>query len=159
TSRLVHTPPGSRRPGIGGTTASEPVASTTCRAVWRTPSTSTTPGPGCRTYPAGHGPARSALRAISVVICSVWAGGREQAGDAAAERERGADPQCGAERGAERQGGGVRSPPCEHGHGQRDAERAAELAQHRESAGGLAEVLRDDVAQHRALRRHRRGRQ
>ena len=46
TSRFVHTPSRPRRPGTGGVIGSAPVATTTCRAVWRTPSTSTAPGPG-----------------------------------------------------------------------------------------------------------------
>ena len=45
-SRLVQTPSSSRRPGIGGMIGSAPQARTTCSAVWRTPSTSTTPVPG-----------------------------------------------------------------------------------------------------------------
>ena len=51
TSRLVHTPSSSRRPATGGMTGSEPVASTTCRAVCRAPLTSTTPGPASRPVP------------------------------------------------------------------------------------------------------------
>ena len=46
TSRLDQTPSRSARPGTGGTTGSEPVATTMCSAVWGTPSTSTTPPPG-----------------------------------------------------------------------------------------------------------------
>ena len=41
----------SARPGTGGTTGSEPVATTTCSAVWGTPSTSTTPTPASRPVP------------------------------------------------------------------------------------------------------------
>ena len=50
-SRLVQTPSSSRRPGTGGTTGSAPFARTTWSAVWRTPSTSTTPGPASRPVP------------------------------------------------------------------------------------------------------------
>ena len=39
-------PSSSRRPGTGGMNGSAPFARTTCSAVWRTPSTSTAPGPG-----------------------------------------------------------------------------------------------------------------
>ena len=51
TSRFVQTPSSSRRPGTGGTIGSAPVARTTCSAVWRTPSTSTTPVPASRPLP------------------------------------------------------------------------------------------------------------
>ena len=51
TSRLVQTPSNSRSPGMGGTTGSAPLASTTWSAVWRTPSTSTTPGPASLPVP------------------------------------------------------------------------------------------------------------
>ena len=44
-SRFVHTPSSSSSPGIGGMNGSAPVATTMCSAVWRTPSTSTAPGP------------------------------------------------------------------------------------------------------------------
>src|SRR5487761_1165714 len=47
-SRVPQTPSSSRRPGTGGTIGSEPVATTTCSAVWRTPPTSTTPVPASR---------------------------------------------------------------------------------------------------------------
>ena len=51
TSRFVHTPSSPSRPGTGGTIGSEPVATTTCRAVCRTPSTSTAPVPASRPWP------------------------------------------------------------------------------------------------------------
>ena len=44
-------PSSPRRPGIGGMTGSAPFARTTWSAVWRTPSTSTTPGPARRPVP------------------------------------------------------------------------------------------------------------
>ncbi len=70
TSRLVHTPSSSRRPGTGGMTGSEPVATTTCRAVWRTPSTSTAPGPASAPVPRS----RSMPLPASQATCpaSVW---------------------------------------------------------------------------------------
>ena len=46
TSRFVQMPSSSRRPGTGGTNGSAPLASTTCSAVCRSPSTSTAPTPG-----------------------------------------------------------------------------------------------------------------
>ena len=46
TSRLVQMPSSSRRPGTGGMIGSAPFARTTCSAVWRSPSTSTTPRAG-----------------------------------------------------------------------------------------------------------------
>jgi len=51
TSRLVHSPSSSRSPGTGGMIESAPVATTTCRAVCRSPSTSTTPVPASRPLP------------------------------------------------------------------------------------------------------------
>ena len=50
-SRLVHTPSNSPSPGIGGTNASAPLASTTWSAVYRVPLTSTAPGPASRPVP------------------------------------------------------------------------------------------------------------
>jgi hypothetical protein len=50
-SRLVQAPSSSRKPGIGGTIGSAPLASTTCSAVYRLPSTSTTPVPASRPLP------------------------------------------------------------------------------------------------------------
>ena len=70
TSRLVHTPSSSRRPGTGGMTASAPVATTTCRAVYRTSFTSTTPGPASAPLPRS----RSMCLDASQATCpsSVW---------------------------------------------------------------------------------------
>jgi hypothetical protein len=50
-SRVLQTPSSSRSPGMGGTNGSEPVATTTCSAVCRVPSTSTTPVPASRPVP------------------------------------------------------------------------------------------------------------
>ena len=50
-SRLVQTPSIPLRPGTGGITGSAPLARTTWPAVWRTPSTSTAPGPASRPVP------------------------------------------------------------------------------------------------------------
>ncbi len=50
-SRLVQIPSSSRSPGTGGMKGADPVATTTCSAVWRSPSTSTTPGPPSRPVP------------------------------------------------------------------------------------------------------------
>ena len=70
TSRLVHTPSSSRRPGTGGMTGSEPVATTMCRAVCAVPSTSTTPGPARTPVPRS----RSMPLPASQATCpaSVW---------------------------------------------------------------------------------------
>ena len=70
TSRFVHTPSSSRRPGTGGTIGSAPVATTTCRAVCRVPSTSTAPGPASRPLPRS----RSMPRSVShfSALASVW---------------------------------------------------------------------------------------
>src|SRR5258708_7336901 len=63
-SRVPHTPSSPARPGIAGTIGSEPVATTTCSAVWRTPSTSITPPPASPTAPRRPrgGPARAPPR-------------------------------------------------------------------------------------------------
>ena len=50
-SRFVHTPSSADSPGIGGTIGSEPVATTMCSAVCRTPATSTAPVPSSRPVP------------------------------------------------------------------------------------------------------------
>ncbi len=50
-SRVPQTPSSSRRPGTGGTNGSAPVATTTCPAVCRTPSTSTAPVPASTPVP------------------------------------------------------------------------------------------------------------
>ena len=63
-SRVPQTPSSSRSPGIGGTNGSEPVATTTCSAVWRTPSTSTTPVPGQASVPRSRSMPRSGQPAL-----------------------------------------------------------------------------------------------
>ena len=50
-SRLVQTPSSESRPGIGGSSGSEPVEMTTWPAVYVVPSTSTAPGPVSRPSP------------------------------------------------------------------------------------------------------------
>ena len=98
--------------------------------------------PGLRRMGLGLLPGRRCRR--DGRVAGAWPGGREQAGGRASERERSADPECRAVPGAERLGGGVRSVPGEHGDGERDSERAAELAHHGEGAGRLADVLGGD---------------
>jgi hypothetical protein len=51
TSRSVQMPGSSRSPGTSGMKASAPVATTTCRAVYVVPSTTTAPGPASRPDP------------------------------------------------------------------------------------------------------------
>ena len=51
-------------PGSGGTNGSAPVARTTCSAVWRTPSTSTAPGPASRPRAAQQVDARARQPAL-----------------------------------------------------------------------------------------------
>ena len=65
TSRLVHTPSSSRRPGMGGITGSEPVAITTWSAEYVSSPTSTLPGPASRRGTAEQ------LDALLLEVCRV----------------------------------------------------------------------------------------
>ena len=66
-SRLVQIPSSSRRPGTGGTTGSAPFARTTCSAVWRTPSTSTTL-PAVSANPTGVVEGASGTKQVAITL-------------------------------------------------------------------------------------------
>ena len=102
-SRLVQRPSRSRSPGIGGMKGSAPFASTTCAAVWRTPSTSTAPGAG---EPAGPAQQRDALLGQPALLPRVRVVGDHEV----AVRERGVDVDLGGRRRLPRRVHGLARP-------------------------------------------------